>query len=345
MQQREKFPEEAKPFLDVPNLVTTIDLSINFSNPGPTALIVHANDAASAERLMQLYDLLKQLQRKQLNVETQRMLTSEDAIERAFGQYLERVSDVASDAYKIQRHDDSLILFELPKFDASPSNQLTQIAVIGILVALLLPAVQAAREAARRNVSLSQLKQIILAMLVYADAKRTFPPHAIYSADGKPLLSWRVAILPYLEHQELYNQFKLDEPWDSPHNRQLLPHMPDVYANPNIAEPGWTNYLAVVGPQCVLDGTQKGVGLAQIEDGTSNTIVVVEADIDRAVEWTKPDDIAFDPNNPHAGFGKLRPGGSNVVWADGHASFLPVDAPPDLVKAFITRSGGERVAP
>ncbi len=100
-------------------------------------------------------------------------------------------------------------------------------------VALLLPAVQAARQAARRTVSMNNLKQIALAMLNYVEAKGAFPP--AYIADkttGKPLLSWRVAILPYLEREDLFKEFHLDEPWDSQHNKALIPRMPRVYRSP-----------------------------------------------------------------------------------------------------------------
>ena len=89
----------------------------------------------------------------------------------------------------------------------------------GELLGMQLPAVQAARSAAKRATSTNNLKQLSLAMHNYANVHRYFPRQAIYSKDGKPLLSWRVALLPYLEQMPLYNKFKLDEPWDSPHNR------------------------------------------------------------------------------------------------------------------------------
>jgi prepilin-type processing-associated H-X9-DG protein len=214
-----------------------------------------------------------------------------------------------------------------------------------MLVALILPAIQAAREAARRNQSMSHLKQLILSMHVYADSHKVLPPHASYSPDGKPLLSWRVHVLPYMEQAQLYSQFKLDEPWDSPHNRALIPLMPEMFANPNLgaAEEGMTNYLALVGPQCVLDGSPNGVAFAKISDGTSKTMVLVEADADRAVEWTKPADVEFDPSNPSAGFGKLRPGGCNAAFADGHVEFITGDLDPATLKALVTRNGREVV--
>src|SRR5271166_372859 len=103
---------------------------------------------------------------------------------------------------------------------------LVVIAIIAMLIALLLPAVQAAREAARRAQCTNNLKQIALAMHNYASANNCFPPAATYTRDGKPLLSWRVLILPYLEQASLYNQFHLDEAWDSPNNKPLGDRMP-----------------------------------------------------------------------------------------------------------------------
>jgi prepilin-type processing-associated H-X9-DG protein len=344
-QQRDQFPEQFKPFLEVPNLVSSADLKVNISNTGVSRLELHANDALSADKLESLYSLAEEIQRKAALENAARFQQSNDPIQQAFGKYLERMSHTKVDQFKYQRRGDDLVLFEMSAADGSPQSQLVLVAVTGMLVALILPAVQAAREAARRNQSLSQLKQVMLAMHVYADSKRVLPAHAIYSQDGKPLLSWRVTILPYIEQQELYNRFKLDEPWDSPHNKALIPLMPEVYANPAIVDPshGMTNILAFVGPDCVMDGTSKGLGFAQIPDGTSKTMAVVEANPANVVPWTKPADIEFDPKNPKAGFGALRPGGCNAAFWDGHARFISNSVDPATIKALITRDGREPV--
>ena len=345
MQQRDKFPEEAKPFLEVPNLVTAIDMTLNLTSPRPATLTVHANDGASADRLEQLYALLKQMQRKEALEGAAKMQQSQDPMERAFGRYIERMSSLTDELYAPEREGDSLVLFHGLQQDNPVQQQLVTVAIMGVLVALILPAIQAAREAARRNQSMSQLKQLMLAMHNYADTRKVLPPHASYGPDGKPLLSWRVHLLPYLDQGQLYAQFKLDEPWDSPHNRALIPLMPAVFANPNLggAAEGKTNYLALVGPTCVLDGSPNGIGFAKISDGTSKTIVLVEADADRVVEWTKPDDIAFDASNPSAGFGKMRPGGCNAAFADGRVQFISNGIAPATLKALVTRNGRELV--
>ncbi|MEM6979391.1 MAG: DUF1559 domain-containing protein, partial [Planctomycetota bacterium] len=105
---------------------------------------------------------------------------------------------------------------------------------VGMMVGLLLPAVQAAREAARRMTASNHLKQIGLAFHNHHSVYQHLPDRAIRDEDGTPLLSWRVALLPFLGHQDLYQQFHLDESWDSPHNRQLIQLMPEEYVDPSV---------------------------------------------------------------------------------------------------------------
>ena len=130
---------------------------------------------------------------------------------------------------------------ELLSRQSVPGGSIGSTAPVG--VALLLPAVRSARGAARRAASTNNLKQIALAMHNHHDASKEFP--AAYSTDkqGKPLLSWRVKILPLIGQDALYRQFHLDEPWDSEHNKKLIPLMPPVYMAPgSTAGPGKTNY-------------------------------------------------------------------------------------------------------
>jgi prepilin-type processing-associated H-X9-DG protein len=217
-------------------------------------------------------------------------------------------------------------------------------ATSGILVALLLPAVQSAREAARRAQCTNNLKQIGLAMHNYLSANGAFPKPAITDKDGKPLLSWRVAILPYIEQQGLYNKFKLDEPWDSPHNKALINEMPATYQCPSrpVTAPGQTTYQVFVGPGALFE-QGKATGIADVTDGTSNTMMVVEAK--EAMPWTKPDDLKFDPfaaADPSLyGTFSNHPGGFNAGFADGSVRFIKRSISPVVFKALITRASGE----
>jgi prepilin-type processing-associated H-X9-DG protein len=106
---------------------------------------------------------------------------------------------------------------------------------------------------------------------------------------------------------------------------------------------GLTNYLAVVGEPCAMNGTAEGLRFAQFTDGTAQTMVLVEADVDQAVEWTKPADWEFDANNPQRGLGGLRPGGWNAAFADGHVTFISKSIDPQVLKALFTRNGREVV--
>ena len=211
-----------------------------------------------------------------------------------------------------------------------------------VAVALLLPAVQSARDAARRNASVNSLRQISLALLNHEAATRKLPTA---STNG---LSWRVRILPYIGgEQALYDRFHLDEPWDSEHNRALINQIPEVYRSPvSKLDPseGKTNYLAVRADSSIISDTPEGVQLRDISDGTSNTIVVVEVDDERAVPWTKPDDFAYDPNEPLEGLGGMHKGDIFLAaFMDGHVTALPLTTSKADVKAMFTRNGGEVV--
>ncbi len=159
---------------------------------------------------------------------------------------------------------------------------------------------------------------------------------------GKALLSWRVTLLPYLGEQELYRQFRLDEPWDGPHNKKLLARMPNVYAPPGVAtqQPYSTFYQVFVGPHAAFE-KHRALHITDITDGTSNTLFIVEGG--SPVPWTKPEDLHFAPDEPLPELGGLFPDVINVGFADGSVSVLRKDADPDVLRAAITRDQGEVV--
>jgi prepilin-type processing-associated H-X9-DG protein len=222
-----------------------------------------------------------------------------------------------------------------------PVPSITSPTTAGVLAGLLLPAVQSAREAARRAQCTNNFKQILLAAHNYHSANNTFP-RDITDKDGKPLLSWRVVILPYLEQAELYNKFKLDEPWDSPNNKPLLKEMPPQFLCPSRTrpEPFTTTYRGFSGEGAMFE-TDKDIGIASVTDGTSNTIMVAEAK--EAVPWTKPDDLPFDFKAPASlyGAGSPHPGGFDCGFVDGSVRFIKNSINVRVFQALITRAGGE----
>ncbi len=172
----------------------------------------------------------------------------------------------------------------------------TAVSGVAVSAGLLLPAVQKVREAAARMKSSNNIKQISLSFHNYASAYAKLPTSAICDKNGKPLLSWRVTILPFIEQDNLYRKFKLDEPWDSTHNIKLIQQMPAVFAHPTIFkkhEFPSTYYQVFVGKGTIFQ-PNKGLTLEAITaaDGCSNTIWLAEAE--KAVPWTKPEDIEYD---------------------------------------------------
>jgi hypothetical protein len=205
----------------------------------------------------------------------------------------------------------------------------------------LLDSIQRVRSAAARTQSANNLKQIALAMHNFHDTYGAFPPHAIYGKDGKALLSWRVQILPFIEQDNLYKQFHLDEPWDSPHNKKLLEVMPKVFAVPvdeKAVKAHETHYLGFVGKGAFFTG-KKGIRIADILDGTSNTILVVEAA--KSVPWTKPDDLPFEAGKPLPKLGAFWPNGFQAAFCDGSVRMLRKTISEKTLRAAITINGGE----
>jgi hypothetical protein len=213
--------------------------------------------------------------------------------------------------------------------------------VDSIVGKLLLPEINAERLATQRRMRTSNLRQLGLAMLNYETAYNHFPAHAIYSKEGKPLLSWRVSVLPYLDQQELYKQFHLDEPWDSEHNKPLIAKIPPIFCSGNKLQvvEGKTTYVVPVGKDTICDG-DKGTTMAMITDGTSNTLMILEVGADKAVTWTKPDDMEFDPKKPLAGLGRIDQGGIPAEFADGHAQILRKNIDAETFRRLILRNDG-----
>ncbi len=201
--------------------------------------------------------------------------------------------------------------------------QLSQGTLQSVVPGVLAQPIAAARQAARRQFCANNLKQIGLAMHMYLDEHKSFPPTASRDSQGKPLLNWRVHLLPYLECKSLYDQFHLDEPWDSPHNRQLITQMPKMFTCPSATdlEPGKTTYVLPIGPGTVWGG-QQPLSLREITDGTSQTAMVVEAAADKAVVWTQPEDLTVTPAAPAAGLGAAHGTVYPVLFCDGSVRFL-----------------------
>lgn len=205
------------------------------------------------------------------------------------------------------------------------------------------------RTSAERMGSINNLKQIALGTINCGDTFGFMPPAAILSKDGKPLLSWRVAILPFIEQDNLYKQFKLDEAWDGPNNKKLLERMPKIYAPVKKAtkQPFTTYYQVFTGPlapfQLKPDGKSpfgaRGPRVpASFPDGTSNTLLIVEAA--DAVPWSKPEDLVYDEKKPVPKLGAEFQGGFIGALADGTVRFFRKDIDEKTLRALIMPADG-----
>jgi hypothetical protein len=205
---------------------------------------------------------------------------------------------------------------------------------------------QTAVDAANRaegTVVKNHLKQLALAMHNYHGTYNQLPPAAIRDAQGRPLLSWRVALLPFLEENQFYHQFHLDEPWDSPHNKPLIAKMPAVFSprSATLRAEGKTTLLVPVGKQTIF-GPPEGVAIRDITDGTVSTIMIVDADDADAVVWTKPDDLNVDGVDAKQAVFGTRKEPVYCAFADGSARSLdPQKFTSQMVHALLTRNGGE----
>ena len=199
-------------------------------------------------------------------------------------------------------------------------------------------------DSAKKDIETTWLRELAFAMHKYHDAYGHFPAAAVYDKDGKPLLSWRVLLLPYLDQKELYNQFHLDEPWDSDNNKKLLEKMPTVFSviNDEAQKKHETYFQAFVGKGSVFEG-KTGLTMPKIAaaDGTSLTILFAEAK--KPVPWTKPEDIVFDEGELVPKVGGLSKGGFMAAMCDGSVRFLPASIKEETLRALVTWNGGETI--
>ena len=251
-----------------------------------------------------------------------------------------------------------------------PSRMYRPIRILGNVIVcvfvglmLIMPMISAAREAARRMQCSGNLKQLALAVHYYHDVYKVYPPAYTVDESGKSLHSWRVLLLPYMDYKELYDEIRLDEPWDSEYNRQFHSRVPNVFRCPS-AKGDWVswcledrypnmergnfncNYSVIVGEQTIFPGS-RSTKYSEVTDGTSNTLLIVERLV--PICWMDPmheitfDDASCGVNASVYGIGSAHVGGCNVALADGSTNYTSETMQPELLKTFLTRAGNETV--
>jgi hypothetical protein len=232
------------------------------------------------------------------------------------------------------------------------------LAVVAVLACLscclVVPCIQKVRDGELWMQSAVSLKSIGLALHDYHEAYGKLPPAIVHGPGGRPLYSWRVLLLPFLEQNQLFRQFKLDEPWDSPHNKPLSAETPRCYVSFFAGQdmPGVTRYQVFVGAGTAFE--RPGLTWKDFPDGLENTLLVVEGG--DPVPWAKPADLAYDPAKTLPPLGGVStksvhllcyPFGSHpgfvACFGDGTTRFIRSDTDEATLRALITRNGGEAV--
>lgn len=203
----------------------------------------------------------------------------------------------------------------------------------------IVPMLESSYGAAQRTQAANKLRQVTLSFHNYYDANKRFPTPVMVHESGKKY-SWRIAILPYIEQSELYEQYDFDQEWNSPHNREVTSRMPDVFRSGEDEDTTNTSWFMLTGPDGIFDG-ENSKSFQEITDGTSNTMIAVEAK--RSVHWAKPEDIQIDPRRGLPRLGGFHEGGFNVAMADGSVRFISEKTDPEVLWKLYTATGGEVV--
>ena len=228
-----------------------------------------------------------------------------------------------------------------------------------VLAALLLGgiwlffcAIPAAREAARLCTCECRVNQLQLALQNYHTANGHFPPAFVRGPDGTPWHSWRVLILPFFNHQSVYDEYRFDEPWNGPNNRLLADKIRleafQCGSGPDYLKTHNTNYVAIVGKDTAFPGSE-ATALSDILDGSENTILLAEI-ANSDIHWMEPRDLdaatmSYRLNHPsEPSISSPHPAGPTVVFADAIRGYrLRPPLSVDTLKALTTIAGGEPV--
>jgi type II secretory pathway pseudopilin PulG len=225
--------------------------------------------------------------------------------------------------------------------------------ICGILAVLLIPAVSAARTAAKSVQTMNNLKQIGLAMHNYQSAYKSLPSAYSINHAKQPMFSWRVAILPYIEQGQLYQRINFNKPWDADENKFLLDQMPTVFrsalANESLPK-GHTTVFTLRDPSSMFKpGSDYAAGVhysnfSSVSDGLSNTLMVIDLPNHPGVPWTKPDDVT--PSEAYVLLSQLKGhGGANLCLGDGSVKRQPPEITEEDFNALVSAAGNEQLPP
>ena len=191
----------------------------------------------------------------------------------------------------------------------------------------------------KRLEAANHVRQNALSLHNYESAFGGFPPSVLTHKESGKKYSWRIAILPFVDRQDIYDRYDFTQEWDSPHNLEVTSEMPDIFrSDTDDVDSTNTSFFMLTGAGGAFS-EEASTTIQDFSDGTSNTLMLIEAK--RDVHWAKPEDIVIDPDNPLPDFGGFHKGGFNVGRADGSVQFVPENVAEDILREYFTRDGGE----
>ncbi|MEZ6090193.1 MAG: DUF1559 domain-containing protein [Pirellulaceae bacterium] len=312
--------------------VEAVEIKMDVSRSEPDFLIARVvmSSAEAAEQFNSLAVGVTQMQKSQL------MLAAQNPNSRinpkVFKPLIELVSSLSISL------DGRIVTLRLPK----PTDMDTFLQQLQPALALGGEMLEQLRARQAQMQLMNGLKQIALAMHNCHDAYHRFPRHNGDAMGRQTGLSWRVHLLPYLEQLPLYNQFNLDEPWDSAHNKPLIDKMPKLFAVEGVDKPGYTSIHVFTGDKTPFPNVERGMSFRDILDGTSNTIMAVRAGPGTAQPWTKPGGLEFDGENAVELLGDV---GDSLLFSlmDGSVHYLKLDQIADQLPLMIMHQDGTSV--
>ena len=332
-----RLPQPLSQLADVPDQLQYLEFYADmWPNPEGVTLLLTGRDEAAAEKLETTVARLLDFG-SAFAASAAQPRDPDNPHQQALAQYQARITTMLRTVLQPTREGQRVTVTTVGKEEIPP-----QLLIAGGM-GLVLPALADAQLRAFNLTSMNNMKQILLAMHNYYDTHQHMPPQASRDADGRPLLSWRVHVLPYVDQMELYEKFRLDEPWDSEHNLPLSRNVPQPFvsrANPELAKEGKTRFQLPLGEGLPASVDEK-LTFRLITDGTSNTVAVVEAPADRAVIWSKPDDLDIDLEDPLRSLvGEL---GNDFLGAmyDGSVHSFQKSLGNETIRKILTHAGGE----
>ena len=315
-------PPQYKSFSEIPRLLRSISLSVDLGNEKIVSMEVNAVDQAAAKKLSPMVPQFVGMGQTLLLLQS----TQNQDMPPAMRMGAQLLSEMLASLQKNQ--DKNTLSYSLqrpPLFDRDVPELLGS-------VSTWLDEEKERRMHARRLIGAFDC----FVQFLYRDGQ--FPPAAISAPDGTPLLSWRVAVLPAIGEEELYKKFKLDEPWDSPNNIELLKQIPPIFEDPdNPSEK--TRIQVIAGPNSFFNFSP-----LIPNEKIFGKVVLVETGPERAVPWTAPQDVVFDPAQADTfmqSLGTLSDEGLPCVMFSGQIRWLPANSPPAMLRSIFMVSKDE----